>query len=123
MVIELGVMQQNQTWSVVPLPHEKHSIGCKCVYKIKYKSDGTIERHKAHLVAKRYTKQEGLDFLDTFSPIAKLVTVNILLALIAINKWSPAQLDVSNAFLNSDLFEEVYMDLPPGYQLENMVSS
>ena len=108
-------MESNHTWSVIPLPLGKHSIGSKWVYKIKYKSDGSIERYKARLVAKGYNQQEDIDFLDTFSPVAKLVTVEVLLALAATHNWPLIQLDVNNAFLNGDLFEEVYMDLPLGY--------
>ena len=123
MTAELAAMDSNNTWTVTTLPKGKHSIGCKWIYKIKYKSDGSVERHKARLVAKGYTQQEGIDFIETFSPVAKLVTVKILLALAAVNKWHLVQLDVNNAFLNGDLFEEVYMDLPLGYprQGENLV--
>ncbi|KAL5552689.1 hypothetical protein UlMin_040090 [Ulmus minor] len=63
---ELKAMETNNTWTVTPLPHDKHTIGCKWIYKIKFKSDGSIERHKARLVAKGYTQQEGLDFVETF---------------------------------------------------------
>ena len=112
---ELDAMEANHTWSVVSLPLGKYSIGCRWIYKVKYKFDGTVDRYKARLVAKGYTQQEGIDFVETFFPVAKLVTVKVLLAIAASQKWHLSQLDVNNAFLNGDLFEEVYMDLPIGY--------
>lgn len=115
--VELAAMESNHTWSVTSLPIGKNSIGCRWVFKIKYNFDGSIERHKARLVAKGYTQQEGLDYFDTFSPVAKIVTVKVLLALVASRGWHLFQLDVNNAFLNGGLFEEVYMDLPPGYEV------
>ena len=111
-------MEDNHTWSVAPLPEGKHSIGCRWVYKVKYKSNGQVDRYKARLVAKGYTQQAGIDFLDTFSPVAKLTTVRILLSIAAVKNWSLLQLDINNAFLNGDLFEEVYMDLPLGYPVQ-----
>lgn len=112
---ELAALESNNTWTVVPLPHGKHSVGCRWLYKIKYNPNGSIDRYKARLVAKGFTQQEGVDFIDTFSPVAKLVTLKVLLALAASQQWHLHQLDVNNAFLNGDLLEEVYMDLPMGY--------
>lgn len=112
---EMTSLEATGTWSVCELPPGKHPVGCKWVYTIKFNPDGTIERFKARLVAKGYTQIEGLDYIDTFSPVAKMGTVRLLLRLAASKNWSITQMDISNAFLNGDLDEEIYMIMPPGY--------
>ena len=108
MAAEIVALESNRTWTVIPLPPHKKAIGCKWVYWVKYKADGTVERYKARLVAKGFTEQEGIDFTKTFSPIAKMTSVKTLLAIVAVS----VQLDVNNAFLHSNLHEGVYMQLP-----------
>ena len=111
---EIKALELNDTWILTNLLKHKNVIGCKWVYKIKHRSDGSIERYIARLVAKGYTQVKGQDYLDTFSPLAKLTTVRLLLALAVINQWHLKQLDVNNAFLHGDLNEEVYMTIPQG---------
>ena len=109
MQIELDALAANHTWDLALLPTGKKAIGYKLVYKIKYKADGIVECYKARLVAKGYTQEEGLDYTETFSPVARLTTVRCLMAVAAAKNWELHQLDANNAFLHGDLHEEIYM--------------
>lgn len=112
---EMDALEKTHTWKLVDLPEGKKTVGCKWVYSIKYNAEGGIERYKARLVAKGYTQTYGIDFQETFSPVAKLNTIRVLLSLAVNFDWPLHQFDVKNAFLHGDLKEEIYMDIPPGY--------
>ncbi|BBN67983.1 hypothetical protein Prudu_242S000300 [Prunus dulcis] len=112
---EMKALEKNQTWTLETIPRGKKTIGCRWVFTIKHNADGSIERYKARLVAKGYTQTYGIDYEETFAPVAKLNTVRVLLSLAANLDWPLHQFDVKNAFLHGELTEEVYMDIPPGY--------
>ncbi|KAL2940785.1 Retrovirus-related Pol polyprotein from transposon TNT 1-94 [Bienertia sinuspersici] len=115
MQVEIAALEHNHTWDIVDLPPGKKPIGCKWVYKTKYRSDGTIERDKAHLVVLGNHQKEGEDYTDTYAPVAKMVSVRTFLAVAVAKNWEVHQLDVNNAFLHGDISETVYMRLPPGF--------
>ncbi|KAJ0480735.1 putative RNA-directed DNA polymerase [Helianthus annuus] len=112
---EMEALYRNNTWVLVDLPKGRKPIGCKWVYKIKYKASGEVERYKARLVAKGFNQREGIDFGETFSPVVKMVTVRVVLKLAVNNNWPLYQMDINNAFLYGTLYEDVYMTQPQGY--------
>lgn len=116
MVEEIQALKQNETWDLVPKPVEGDPISCKWVYKVKFKPDGSVERCKARLVARGFTQQHGLDYEETFSPVAKLTSVRVLLAVVAHKGWLLHQIDVNNAFLYDTLDHVIYMNQLLGFE-------
>ena len=115
MAEEMDALYSNDTWELVALPPDKSPIGCRWVYTVKVGPDGQIDRLKVHLVAKGYTQQYDSDYYDTFSSVAKISYVRLLLSMAAMRSWPLFQLDIKNAFLHGDLAEEVYMEQLPGF--------
>nr|ABA94335.1 retrotransposon protein, putative, Ty1-copia subclass [Oryza sativa Japonica Group] len=116
MDLEYNALMNNKTWHLVPPCKGHNIIGCKWVYEIKRKSDGTLDRYKARLVAKGFKQRYGIDYVDTFSPVVKAAIIRTILSIAVSRGWSFRQLDVQNAFLHGHLEEEVYMAQPPGYE-------
>ncbi|KAK2452145.1 putative mitochondrial protein [Trifolium repens] len=123
MAAEIKALEDNKTWDVRLPPVGKKIVGCRWDYKVKYKASDEVEKYKARLVAKGFTQIEGEDFNEIFAPVAKMTTVRCLLSVAVARGWELHQMDVSNAFIHGNLEEEVYMQVPDGYQVpkEGMV--
>eukprot|EP00253_Pinus_taeda_P008990 PITA_08990 len=112
---EYNSLLENQTWDLVPLPSGRELVRCEWVYKTKSVADGQITRRKARLVAKGFQQVHGIDYDETFAPVAKMDSIRLTLAIAAAQRWEVHQMDVKNAFLHGDLFEEIYMEQPHGF--------
>jgi len=106
---ELESLKKNGTWVIQRVPENRNIVGCRWLFK--RKEDG---RFKVRLVAKGYSQEPGIDFRETFEPVAKFTTLRLLLALIVENDWELHSMDVKTAFLNGELQEEIYMEVPEG---------
>lgn len=116
MAEEFAVLIRNHTRDLVPPDPQQHLVGNKWVFKLKRAANGSIIRYKARLVAKGFSQMSGIDFHETYSPVIKLVTIQLVLTLVVTWNWLVRQLDVSNAFLNGPLHEVVYMPQPQGFE-------
>ena len=112
---EINSIMQNHTWELVNLPPGNKPIGCKWIFKRKLQTNGTIDKYKAHLVAKGYRQKEGLDFFDTYSPVTRITSIRMLIAIATIHNFEIHQMDVKVTFLNGDLDEEIYMEQLEGF--------
>jgi hypothetical protein len=112
---EMVALDDNATWELVALPKDKKVIGCKWAYKVKYNADGFVSRYKARLVAKGYAQTYGINYDETYGPVAKMTTIRAIIIMVAAKGWSLHQMDVKNDFFHGDLQEEVYMEQPLGY--------
>ncbi|PKU73211.1 Retrovirus-related Pol polyprotein from transposon TNT 1-94 [Dendrobium catenatum] len=115
MQVEFQALQSQHTWDLVPPDSTQNVLGCKWTYRTKYLTDGSIARHKARLVAQGFNQEYGLDYAETFSPVAKMPTVRILITIAMHRQWPLHQLDVSNAFLHGNLSHTVHMKQSVGF--------
>jgi hypothetical protein len=109
---EMNSLLKNHTWDLVPRPQGKNIVKCRWVYKTKFTSEGVVEHHKACLVVKGFSQQEGIDYIETFSPVAKMNYVRLILSLVLALAGKIHQMDVKSAFLHGDLSEEIFMEQP-----------
>ncbi|GKF99594.1 retrovirus-related pol polyprotein from transposon TNT 1-94, partial [Tanacetum coccineum] len=111
---KLNQFKTNDVWELVPNPIDMTIIGTKWVYRNKLDENGVVTRNKAMLVAQGYNQQEGIDYDETYAPIARLESVRILLAYACALDFKLYQMDMKSAFLNDFINEEVYVAQPPG---------
>jgi hypothetical protein len=114
---ELNNFKRNEVWTLVPRP-KQNVVGTKWVFRNKQDEHGVVTRNKARLVAKGYAQVAGLDFEETFAPVARLESIRILLAYATHHSFRLYQMDVKSAFLNAPIKEEVYVEQPPGFEDE-----
>lgn len=112
---EFDAQIQNETWVLVPPDSSQNLVGVHWVFTIKDLPDGFLDKYKARLVAKGFHQHQGLDYLETFSPVIKSTTVCIVLGIAVTKNWRIRHLDINNAFLQGTLDEEVYVVQPPGF--------
>lgn len=115
---EINALKENGTWILENLPSDKKALQCKWVFKIKRNPDDSVERYKARLVVKGFSQQKGVNYNETFSPVAKIGTIRTLLSVAASENMTLAQFDVSTAFLYGNLSEgeEIFMRQPEGFE-------
>ena len=108
-------LESNGTWHLVDLPPGCKKIRCKWILKKKLKPDGSVEKYKARLVAKGYKQRENVDFFDTYSPVTRITSIRVLIALAALNGLVIHQMDVKTTFLNGEVEKEIYIDQLEGF--------
>lgn len=116
---EMESLKKNNTWQLVSLPNDQVAIPLKWVYQLKHDAGGNIVKHKARIVVKGFMQEHGKNFSETFAPVAKFTTLRILLSIAASENLSIHQMDVSSAFLQGDLKEDVYVCQPVGYEVRD----
>ena len=117
---ELNQFERNNVWHLVPRPNNETVIGTRWVYRNKLSEEGLVVRNKARLVAQGYRQEEGIDFDESFTPVARLEAIRIFLAYVAFKNFKVYQMDVKSDFLNELLNEDVYVEQPLGFQNHTM---
>ena len=119
---ELNQFEHQKVWNMVPRPKYKKVIDTRWVFRNKLDEEGIVTRNKARLVAKGYSQAEGIDYDETFAPVARLEAIRMFLAFAAHSNFKVNQMDVKSAFLNGELDEEVYVEQPLVLRIQNFWS-
>ena len=112
---EFSSLQKNNTWEQVDLPPGRKLVQCKWVFKTMFAADGSPLKYKEILVAKGYSQLHGIDYNETFAPVAKMDSIRLALPITASKQWEVHHMDVKCAFLNGDITEDIYMQKPQGF--------
>jgi hypothetical protein len=113
---------KNDVWEIVPRPNSKDVVSSRWLFKIKHVADGSIEKYKTRFVARGFSQKEGIDYEETFTPVAKYTSIRTIIALAAKIKWKLHQMDIKTDFLNGVIEEEVYIEQPQGFEVEDKKS-
>ena len=115
MMEEYQSIMKNDVWDVVPRPKGKSVVTSKWIYKIKHAADGSVEKYKARFVTRGFSQKEGIDYEETFAPVARYTSIQAIISLAFVMGWKLHQMDMKTAFLNGVIEEEVYIEQPEGF--------
>jgi hypothetical protein len=122
MTEEYQSIMKNEVWEIVPRPKNKDGVSSRWLFKIKHVVDGSIEKYKARLVARGFSQKKGIDYEETFAPMARYTSIRTIIALAAKMKWKLHQMDMKTAFLTGVIEEEVYIEQHQGFEVEDRKS-
>ena len=122
MIKEYQSIMKNDVWDVVPRLEGKSIVTSKWIYKIKHAADGGIEKYKTIFMARSFSQKEGIDYEETFAPVARYTSIRSVLSLAVVKKWKIHQMDVKIAFLNGVVEEEVYVEQPLSFETHDRES-
>jgi Reverse transcriptase (RNA-dependent DNA polymerase) len=112
---EIGRLEKFQTWELVDIPKNSNIVSYRWVFHLKHDAARNVVKYQAHVIAKGFTQQPGVNFGETFAPVTKLASIRSTIALAVTHDWELHQMDIKSAYLNGDLEEMISIDLPPGY--------
>jgi hypothetical protein len=122
MTEEYQSIMKNEVWEIVPRPKNKYVVSFRWLFKIKHAADGSIEKYKARFFARGFSQKEGIDYEETFTPVARYTSIRTIITLAAKMKWKLHQMDVKTTLLNGVIGEEVYIEKLQGFEVEDMRS-